>query len=566
MDIVGAYCNTPTPIDYIITKQFQLEKEEGYLAEVGTKHPLKNVLSQYKFTLRMLRPDKYRGKIRWNSIILIGGNMNISPLPKLKVSHSIISRLVIFTILASMLSSCVLMTETPTSTEEVKNELTPSKENPATQELTLVPETKAATEMPTTTLVPEPTATESSATLEGTFFFDMNGSGLRDQACFIYDAERLTDERQPLQADLLAAITAYVEDHPDIKDGDIITLEEPGLSGYTVCYKTDCILTDADGKFLIANPDTKMFYNITIADPNAGTPALEMRYINKWNKEVTVPEYTKDVDATTMGQLKAVPFCDADANALVCKLDGDTLQVRDQHLNDTEIFSFEDGISLNKDNSNEIGLMQGYITMPLTSSDFLQLDMIQGFDQDPSIKTFDYTGSTLTCSEYNICQRMDRIPGEFLNATGNDHTGIDFGYYGSPAKYNILILAGMSGYSQIRPSNGGKLKNNLDILSFIGQNFGGSSKPIMNNGHLLMYLVNDGYYLYPGQIIGIMGNTGTAIDWTHLHFEIQYGTPINNDWIGHSKDFFRQINSNLVVQNFNEQSVWTVDNLPVYVH
>lgn len=477
----------------------------------------------------------------------------------------------LLTLLVGATAACVptqarpIIDGTPTAKTQAYTQTstgtTTSESGTPTGEATYLPTgtgTLEATVEPTATYTLTPTAT--TAPLGGRLFFDMNGSGLADEASFNYDADRLTDERQPLQADLLAAITAYINEHPELQDGDLITLEEPGLSNYTVCAKDICSTTGADGSFVLPGATQNSYLNIT--DPNAGTPALEMRYINKWNKAVTVPAYTKDVDANTMATLKIVPGCDADADALVCKLDGDTLQVRDQHLNDTSTLPLSKTVQVGQ--NGEIGLMQGYVIMPLTSSDFSKLDMIQGFDQDPSIKTFDYTGSTLTCSEYNICQRMDRIPGVFLNATGNDHTGIDLGYYGSPAKYNMLILAGMGGYSQVRPTNGGKLKNNLDILSFIGQNFGGSSKPLMNNGHLLMYLIEGGIYVYPGQIIGIMGNTGTAIDWTHLHFEIQYGTPINNDWIGQSKDFFRQINANLVVQNFNDKSVWTVDNIPIY--
>jgi hypothetical protein len=70
-----------------------------------------------------------------------------------------------------MLSSCILISETPTSTEEVNYELTPTVENPATQELTLVSPTEVATEMPIITLTPEPTITqtpEPTPTVEAT--------------------------------------------------------------------------------------------------------------------------------------------------------------------------------------------------------------------------------------------------------------------------------------------------------------------------------------------------------------------------------------------------------------
>ena len=67
--------------------------------------------------------------------------------------HAIISILFIFSTLAGMLSSCSAISETSISTVGVNYDLTPTKKDPATQELTLVP----PTEIPTLNLTPEPT-------------------------------------------------------------------------------------------------------------------------------------------------------------------------------------------------------------------------------------------------------------------------------------------------------------------------------------------------------------------------------------------------------------------------
>lgn len=71
----------------------------------------------------------------------------------------------------------------------------------------------APTIVPTTTItsISHPTVTSTATTtpmieIEGALFFDLNGSGLLDQATFAYDPSRLTDEIQPLQPDLLASI------------------------------------------------------------------------------------------------------------------------------------------------------------------------------------------------------------------------------------------------------------------------------------------------------------------------------------------------------------------------
>lgn len=240
--------------------------------------------------------------------------------------------------------------------------------------------TSAPTPLPTNTPTPTPEPTPTPTPIDGLLFFDMNGSGLRDEASFVYDAARLNDERQPLQADLLAAINAYLTEHPDIKDGDLVTLEEPGLSGYTVCAGSNCVTTDEEGRFQLVVPEVSRSLSITIQDPNVGTPALEMRYINNWKRAVTVAEYTKDTDISTMGQIKAIPDCETDAAAQVCKQDEDTLLVREQHLNDTTINQLADGAELLPDKPNELGLIQGAFSAPFFSDSFKDIYIWGYFD------------------------------------------------------------------------------------------------------------------------------------------------------------------------------------------
>ena len=75
---------------------------------------------------------------------------------KRKAPQFYISILFIFSTLTGMLSSCGMVTK------GVDFTLTPMVENPATEELTLVPETEVATQMPTIiTLISEPTKTDT---------------------------------------------------------------------------------------------------------------------------------------------------------------------------------------------------------------------------------------------------------------------------------------------------------------------------------------------------------------------------------------------------------------------
>lgn len=427
--------------------------------------------------------------------------------------------------------------------------------------------TSAPTNLPTSTPTPTPEPTPTPVPLEGRLFFDMNGSGLKDEASFNYDAERLTDERQPLQADLLAAIEAYVAGHPELIDGDLITLEEPGLSGYTVCAKSNCVTTDAEGKFQLVEPDVDRFLNISIKDPNAGTPALEMRYVNKWKGEVTVPEYTKDVDATTMGQLRAVPGCETDAAAQVCKQDADTLLVREQHLNDTSIFKLGDGATLQPSNPNEIGLMQGFLTLPFVAEQ-VPKPVIWNY--------FDIIGERLFNSEVGYFDTQDGIilsydgkyniegnPFRNLQGVSDSHNGLDFVINVG----NLIINAGPNSRTELHIEPDGQL---LLFLFFNDS----SSKFVNEYGHLNTFLVNENQKVYRGQIIALSGNTGTRNTFNdggvikrtpQLHFDFE--KVLEKGW--HFLDPYRCIiNFESTPKNFwgSEFSYWIVDNSPPFSH
>ena len=380
-------------------------------------------------------------------------------------------------------------------------------------------------------------------------FFDMNGSGLRDEASFVYDAARLNDERQPLQADLLAAINAYLTEHPDIKDGDLVTLEEPGLSGYTVCAGSNCVTTDEKGRFQLVEPEVSRSVSVTIQDPNAGTPALEMRHINKWKRAVTVAEYTKDVDAATMVQLKVVPDCTTDAAALVCKQDEETLLVREQHLNDTTILELGDGVDLMPGNPNDVGLMQGFLTLPYVEN--FDSYILGYFDVDGEIawdsnnKQMNYRGETNKWSN----------PFNFPPITGtwDFHGGVDFLLVdGTP------VIAACDGVVE-------KINNDNGTNIFILHQSDGDSYITMY-GHLdSNVLINDGQTVARGEIIALSGHSGEGNVYAgkqipHLHFGLIDGNYASAD---KAFDPFRNI-SGLSSPLTSSHSSWTIDNLLLY--
>ena len=414
--------------------------------------------------------------------------------------------------------------------------------------------TSAPTNLPTSTPTPTPEPTPTPVPLEGRLFFDMNGSGLKDEASFNYDAERLTDERQPLQADLLAAIEAYVAGHPELIDGDLITLEEPGLSGYTVCAKSNCVTTDAEGKFQLVEPDVDRFLNISIKDPNAGTPALEMRYVNKWKGEVTVPEYTKDVDANTMASLDIVPGCEEDAEALVCKLDGDTLQVRDQHLNDTTILPISKTVQIGE--NPEIGLMQGFLTLPYSVLDAKNYWLSNYYDLNTTLGAVrNYLGVRTLI--------YDPSQSKGLNGTSDAHVGIDF-----EGPIGLIVTSSMSGFV-----NG--IYNGNSLIVITGQKNTVSSKNTIAPGHLKTSLLEIGDFVYAGQIIGINGMTNTSHPHIHFGFNtnqeqlngVDSGIDPFMDLV-ETNPHFEIVNSggkyDLSKTLIGSPGYWTVVNLPIF--
>jgi hypothetical protein len=78
----------------------------------------------------------------------------------------------------------------------------------------------------------------------------MNGSGLQDEAVFSYDPTRLTDARQPLQQEVLAAINAYVQAQPELKKGDLVTIGSLHCPVIKCAWATLAILQVQTGSLL----------------------------------------------------------------------------------------------------------------------------------------------------------------------------------------------------------------------------------------------------------------------------------------------------------------------------
>jgi len=274
---------------------------------------------------------------------------------------------------------------------------------------------------------------------------------------------------------------------------------------------------------------------LNITDPNAGTPALEMRYINQWNKEVTVPAYTKDVDTNTMASLKIVPGCEEDAEALVCKLDGDTLQVRDQHLNDTLVLPISDKVQLGK--NGEVGLMQGFLLLLYPISTYT---IGVWFDHDTAEGSYiNYLGNINSYSN----------PAN-IYLSGDNHNGLDFAVpYGT---YVFSLSSGWVNYLDFITPNGSKHTTIEHKIVNDKTNY------MTGSGHHSVLLVERDEIIYRGEIIALSGNSGT--NWPHIHLNFHYQThgenpPPSTDPFGILFDSPNE---------FERLSWWTIFNLPVF--
>lgn len=411
--------------------------------------------------------------------------------------------------------------------------------------------TSAPTALPTSTATSTPEPTPTQAPLEGLLFFDMNGSGLRDEASFNFDPDRLTDNRQPLQADLQKALTDFIATHPDLKDGDLITIDEPGLSGFGVCAGDSCVTTSPDGSFVLSGVKTPS--NLMITDPNAKNPALEMRYINKWKGEVTIPAYTQVVDTATMEKLDDIQDCETDPAAMVCKQDKETLLIREQHLNDTAVFKLSDGFSITPDKPNEIGIMQGFLTLPIQREteyyiwSYVDLDYRVGFVKD-------WKNENLWAID-----AFTRIESPYARPGVSDqHQGVDYNL--SIGNY-VLAMAQGEVMSIREPSD----KDTRQIV--LHYKFGEEYQT--NLGHNSAHLVKERQLVYRGQIIALTGNDvfGPYTCQPHIHLSFwRWPDDINAPCVPYPNGdcAYRVTDPWRDLSNPTSISYWTKDNDPQF--
>ena len=382
------------------------------------------------------------------------------------------------------------------------------------------------TPKPTTTFTPEPTATPEPVQLSSLLFLDANGSGLRDNASFICPETNAAPESLEYYFPKVCTTDNI---------GQLVTVQEPSLQGISVCYKENCAITGTDGtySFMLSGVTNGELVNLKLTDPNAETPSLALRYINKWNKSVVIPAYSMN-----------------DVN------------IPEQNLNDTKVIPLAQGFSAKVGAENALGLMQGYLTLPLPkgSSFFIwnYFDIL-GYRIFDDKNTYSTTqdGAAL---DYTGILKREGNPFSKKAGVGDSHTGLDFEV---AINTPVLHSAPNSNVFYLPVMDDGELHVHV-MYDLEGSQFE------INNAHLNAQLVKLNSKVYRGQIIALSGNTGNnnrigqsaLVNQLHWHIGESLG---NNAW--KYIDPFRAIISfESEPKNYwgSSVSLWTVDNLPVY--
>lgn len=245
---------------------------------------------------------------------------------------------------------------------------------------------------------------------------------------------------------------------------------EPPIASFTVCVKsTDiCVETNQDGRFYFAKvPSADSQMSLSFIDPNSDNPSLAFRYINIWVSETIIPAYEKD-----------------------------GIKVVQQNLNKTTITLLSEGIHIQAGESVTIGLMQGFLTMPLAhDSWYFTYNWV---DLNPELGSVrNYHGVTRVA-----ISRQDVVNQPL--AVSDGHDAIDYAI-----KNSTIVYAALPGdvidTSFFGAGKGGRVLIQTRI---------GNAEYIINYGHPSVFLVNKGDKVQRGQAIAAAGEI------QELHFQL----------------------------------------------
>ena len=386
-----------------------------------------------------------------------------------------------------------------------------------------------STHTPTPTLTTEPSITPSPtqlSPLSGKLFFDMNASGIKDEAAFLLefvDLKALFENQSdyPLRPELKNEIIKTYQLNPDSQR--VMIINEPVLfEGISVCIETNCIPVNEDGTFTFQNiglPGEEI--NLTIEDINNENYVLSLRYLNTWHGVKLIEEFQSEEII--------VP---------------EQILNRTRNVNLTQHFS----ISVEIGAENEIGLSQGILTLPYSLKDSENFIFENYIDLAPELNVVrNYKGNT----------NLIINPHLETNGTTDNHPGVDI----RANKDNFIIAA----------SNGTMFLANEVVLDY---RILPNRNILCRNGHINKSFVSSQDEILRGQIIGTIGSTNT--NHPHNHFGLlDLKNTDTEGWpavIDPFADLEYTENEILTYQQIKYEHIlltgsigyWTVNNLPVF--
>jgi murein DD-endopeptidase MepM/ murein hydrolase activator NlpD len=273
---------------------------------------------------------------------------------------------------------------------------------------------------------------------------------------------------------------------------------EPPIEGVPIRVAGLSTSSGPDGKYSLAGVPAGS-QQVYVESPSQ-EPATASRYINRFLGWVDIPAY---------------------------EMNGASVPA--QHLADTEVQPIDQplGLVLGGDRSLDLGLTQGYLTLPFSEStdyllwSYVDLDHIAGFllGQSETLYVRNYANDRT----YSVAADTDINSPSAHSGTSDNHQGID--YYlavGTP------LLAAASGTVVQAPQEHHcvRIKHAL-----------GSEVYVTGYGHNSVNLVSEGDFVRRGQIIALSG------DWhmgraggtnPHVHWSLWI---IPTDW-GHNPIFY----------------------------
>lgn len=446
-------------------------------------------------------------------------------------------------LLLTGLVACSLTEPEPEPVNSLAPDPRPSPEPTSTLEPTHTPlptDTPQPTSTPSSTPLPTATPPPPDASLEGILFLDANGSGLQDQASFVC----------PDEAEKIESLIYFFPDAAICTPGTIVTVMEPGLAGMIVSAnsseRSSSSTTDATGfyRVLIPYAEDGERLTLTVHDPNAGNPAIEMRHTSIWIRSVTIPA----------GNVKGT-------------------DIPEQNLNETRVALLKRGYSAVIGQENSTGLMQGYLTLPFIQSapepysnqanpspfvwNYYDIFHDQQICAD---KPYAHDGPSL---DYRGLYTDRSNDATYSTAgAGDAHTGLDY----SVPIGKFVAHGAPDSIVWYLPE-----EDELRVHTYTTV---GGIKIRNTYGHNSVQLVKHGQKVRRGEIIALTGQSGGGIDILtgvmnpQLHFDLSIFAERDDSHIGcdNYTDPFRTIIDPPNIQPYsgNPVSMWTVDNLPFF--